>query len=292
MSERSLREPWTATSYRCDGSWTLVRLGPIRGITPNDLVAWHADQRRSGAAAWSIEGRWNALRGVLGHAVRRGLIPGNPADALTPRERPKPGGSSKRFLTEEEMRSVLDTASGRYRTLLAVLLFSGLRISEALGLVWRDVDLRTGHLRVRHQLARNGTRVRVKTAGSRRDVVVMDALASELRRHQLASPHSKPGDFVFATASGSALSSRNAGRALSRIAAEASMSDVTPHALRHTYASLLIAQGHDPVFAADQIGHASPAITLRVYAHLFRAAQQEQSARDQLQATYGNLLSR
>lgn len=106
---------------------------PIRRITPNDLVAWHADQRRSGAAAWSIKGRWNALRGVLGHAVRRGLIPGNPADALTPRERPKPGGSSKRFLTEEEMRSLLDTASGRYRTLLAVLLFSGLRISEALG---------------------------------------------------------------------------------------------------------------------------------------------------------------
>jgi integrase len=54
---------------------------------------------------------------------------------------------------------------------------------------------------------------------------------------------------------------------------------------------LLIAQGRDPVFAADQLGHASPAITLRVYAHLFRAAEQEQSARDQLQNAYGGFLS-
>jgi integrase len=199
------------------------------------------------------------------------------ADALKARERPKPGGSSKRFLTDEEMRLILDAASGRYRTLLAVLLFTGLRTSEALGLVWGDVDLRTGHLRVRHQLALSGRRVRVKTAGSRRDVVVMDSLARELRRHRLASPHSKPGDFVFATASGSALSSRNPGRALGRIAAEASMPDVTPHAVRHTYASMLIARGRDPAFVADQLGHASPAITLRVYAHLFRAVQQEQS---------------
>ena len=196
---------------------------PIRGITPNELVAWHADQRRSGAAAWSIKGRWNALRGVLGHAVRHGLLAGNPADTLTARERPKPGGSSKRFLTEEEMRAILDTASGRSRTLIAVLLFSGLRISEALGLVWGDVDIRTGHLRVRHQLARNGNRIRVKTTGSHRDVVIMDTLARNLRRHQLASKHSKPGDFVFATATGSALSSRNAGRAIDRIAAEAGL---------------------------------------------------------------------
>lgn len=69
---------------------------PIRGITANDLVAWHADQRRSGAVAWSIKGRWNELRGVLGHAVRHGLLARNllarnPADALTSRERPKPG---------------------------------------------------------------------------------------------------------------------------------------------------------------------------------------------------------
>ena len=52
----------------------------------------------------------------------------------------------------------------------------------------------------------------------------------------------------------------------------------------------MIALGHDPVFVADQLGHASPAITLRVYAHLFRAAKQATQARDQLEEAYGRLL--
>ena len=188
------------------------------------------------------------------------------------------------------MAALLDAATGRYHTLIALLLFSGLRISEALGLVWRDVDLTSGHLRVRHQLSRQGNRVRLKTAGARRDVVVIDSLARILRHHRLASPHSRPGDPVFATATATSLSARNAGRAFARLVEDAGLADVTPHALRHTYASMLIAQGRDPVYVADQLGHTTPVITLRTYAHLFRAAQQETQAREQLEAAYGGLL--
>lgn len=263
---------------------------PVRGLTSNDLVSWHAGQRRSGAAAWSIKARWNALRGVLGHAVRASLLDANPADSLTSRERPKPGASRKRFLNEREMRALLDACDGRYRLLIAVLIFGGLRISEALGLTWRDVDLETGHLRVRFQRARNGGRVRLKTASARRDVVLMDALVRVLHDHRRASRYRAETDPVFATTAGSSLSSRNAARAFSNIARRADVRGVTPHALRHTFASLLIAQGRDPVFVADQLGHASPAITLRVYAHLFRAARHERETRDQLQAAYGSFL--
>ena len=152
------------------------------------------------------------------------------------------------------------------------------------------MDLHSGHARVRHQLARNGRRVALKTAGSCRDVVLMESLGAELRRHRLASRHSGDHDAVFATFAGTHVSARNAGRALGRIARKAELAGVTPHALRHTYASILISQGRDPVFVADQLGHADPAITLRVYAHLFRAAAQEQAARDQLEAGFGRLL--
>ena len=65
---------------------------------------------------------------------------------------------------------------------------------------------------------------------------------------------------------------------------------MTFHALRHTFASILIAQGRDPVFVADQLGHADPSITLRTYAHLFRAAREARRAREQLDADYGSLL--
>jgi len=79
-------------------------------------------------------------------------------------------------------------------------------------------------------------------------------------------------------------------RALTRIAKRAGLQDVTAHALRHTFASMLIERGRDPVFVADQLGHTNPAITLRVYAHLFRAAKQAEDARDELEAAYGGML--
>jgi integrase len=67
---------------------------------------------------------------------------------------------------------------------------------------------------------------------------------------------------------------------------------VTFHVLRHTFASILIAQGRDPVFVSRQLGHANPAITLKVYAHLFDAARHAQEAREQLEAEYGSLIRR
>jgi len=188
------------------------------------------------------------------------------------------------------MQALVDTACGRDRLLISVLLIAGLRISEALGLAWEDVDLRSGHLRVRYQLARNGTRVRLKTAGSCRDVVLMKSLAAKLRRHRVASRHGGNADPVFATFAGTHVSARNAGRALGHVVRTAALVGVTPHALRHTYASILISQGRDPVFVADQLGHSDPAITLRVYAHLVRAAAQEQAARNDLEAGFGHLL--
>jgi integrase len=108
----------------------------------------------------------------------------------------------------------------------------------------------------------------------------------------MVSPHSRSGDPVFATASATSLSARNAGRAFGSLVKDAGLSDITPHALRHTYASMLIAQGRDPVYVADQLGHSTPVITLRTYAHLFRAAQREVRSREQLEAAYGPLLSR
>jgi len=110
------------------------------------------------------------------------------------------------------------------------------------------------------------------------------------RTYRLASAPSAPDDFVFATASGTAISQRNVGRAFSRIVDRSGLKGVTPHALRHTFASILIAQGRDPVFVADELSHANSPITLRVYSHLFRAVQQEGEAREQLEASFGRLL--
>lgn len=140
-------------------------------------------------------------------------------------------------------------------------------------------------------MGRDARRRPLKTAAGRRDVILMKQLASELRRLRIASQFSSDIDLVFCTAHGSTIGHRNlAGRGLERAAQGAGLQGVTFHVLRHTFASILIAQGHDPVFVSRQLGHANPAITLKVYAHLFDAARHAHDARQRLEEEYGDLL--
>ncbi len=121
----------------------------------------------------------------------------------------------------------------------------------------------------------------------------MPALAGLLRRHRVASPHSLGEDFVFASASGRPLHYRNVVRRGLDKAANAA--DLNPpgipklrfHDLRHTYASLLISEGLNVVFVSRQLGHASPDITLRVYAHLFDRSEHGARAADALERGFG-----
>ena len=113
----------------------------------------------------------------------------------------------------------------------------------------------------------------------------MGELARELKRHRLASRFAAAGDLVFATETGRTVGHRNlTGRGLGKACERAELEGVTCHSLRHTFASILIDQGRDPVFVSRQLGHANPAITLRVYAHLFDAARHAREARAELDA--------
>jgi integrase len=149
----------------------------LRAITPHQLVAWIRSLRAAGYAPDSVVGFWRPLHLVLGHAVRHGVIAGNPADRLTASERPSPGPSRKRFLTRGEMRRLPQAAPAGYRTAIASGLFSGLRLSELLALTWRDIDLDDGVLRVRDQLDRHGHHA-PGTPAARRDVILIPARAS------------------------------------------------------------------------------------------------------------------
>jgi integrase len=265
---------------------------PVGSVTPDQLVAWHRQQLAGGYARDSIHAWWTPLRLVLAHAVRHGLIFTNPADQLMGHERPKAGQARKRFLSRDEMRRLLGACPARYRLAISVGLFAGLRLSEILGLVWADIDFTGNQVWVRFQMGRDGERRRLKTHAGSREVILMAELAREFKRHRLASRYAAAGDLVFATETGRTLGHRNlTGRGLAKACERAKLHGVTCHSLRHTFASILIDQGRDPVFVSRQLGHANPAITLRVYAHLFDAARHAREARDELDAEYGNLLA-
>ena len=215
----------------------------------------------------------------------------NPMGRLERGERPPARSREQRILDRDEIGLLLDAAAPQYRTLLASAIFTGLRQGELLALVWDNVDLANGIVRVRKAL-RQGRRLEPKTPQAIRDVVLMPALSRMLREHKLATPYSAETDFVFSSAAGTAFYWRNvARRGLGAALELAKLQHIRWHDMRHTFASLLIAEGANVVYVSRQLGHASPDITLRVYAHLFDHAEQAMRTSAALEAAFADLLT-
>jgi integrase len=96
--------------------------------------------------------------------------------------------------------------------------------------------------------------------------------------------------FVFADETGAPLTHRRLGRVLVRALAAAGLPELCWHDLRHVAASALIAQGVSVTYLSRLLGHASPAVTLAVYAHEFAKVEHGDRMREQMEAVYGGLL--
>jgi integrase len=114
-------------------------------------------------------------------------------------------------------------------------------------------------------------------------------LRAELLAHRDRSPYTQPDDYVFPTLAGSRRDKDNLrNRVLAPVLAVANTrliadghpplpAGLTPHKLRHTYASLLVACGEDPASVMAQLGHTDPKFTLRIYTHLMRRDSAERA---------------
>jgi integrase len=211
-------------------------------------------------------------------------------------ERPELRRREMRILQRSELEALIDAVVPAYRPLIATAVFTGARIGEVLGLTWSDIDFSNGVVSIRKQLARDGTRVPPKTPEAVRKIILMPALGRVLAAHRLSSSYSAETDLVFASATGRGLDRRNVSRrGLADAAHRAGLDGVDLprlrfHDLRHTFASLLIAQGANVVFVARQLGHTSPDITLRVYAHLFDNAAHAERASSLLEHQFAHVL--
>jgi integrase len=153
-------------------------------------------------------------------------------------------------------------------------------VIEALVRTWGDVDFSDGVIRARFQLSRQGKHVALKTKAAKRDIVLMDALGKLLRRRRLAERYSTDSDFVFPSSTPRRPMTYKGLLKLFHEARDgAGLQDVTFHALRHTFASILIAQGRDVQFVWRQLGHTKTSTTWDTYVHLFDVQRHAQDAR-------------
>jgi integrase len=102
----------------------------------------------------------------------------------------------------------------------------------------------------------------------------------------------KPADFVFVSESGGPLDHHNVGRrGLAKATAGANLPHLRWHDLRHLAASMLIAEGAPASYVAALLGHASPAITLSIYSHLFARAEHADRMRERMEAAFVDVLT-
>lgn len=213
----------------------------------------------------------------LDQGLRWGLVNRNVATlSRAPREARKEG----RTITPDQARQLLEFLKGRRNEALWVLMLStGLRRGEALGLMWSDFDRDSGVLRVRRQLKREGDELVVadtKTARSRRAVnlpaPMIELLVNHEQRQRLEK--SSRGDswiesgHIFTSSVGTPIDPRNLYREFQTICQEAGLGRWHPHELRHSAASLMLAQGVKIQVVSQVLGHASIRMTADVYGHI------------------------
>lgn len=279
-ARRSSLKPKTVEDYE----WAVGHLKDAFGqarvdrLTPNQIARAVSSWKAEGKKTWTIKKILTPLVGALKVAVREGWITSNPADRLLPHERPKRDQKEMRCLTTDEIERLLKAAStDRWRALFALLAFTGLRIGEALALKWPDLGLDSVTVR------------ESKTEAGVRSVMVIPRLRKLLLTWSIAQGPNPEG-WIFVNENGGPVSRREALRALRAAEKRAGLPDYTLHELRHTFASILIAQGEPVTLVADQMGHADPAVTLRTYAKLFDAQKNVEAARQRLHVSLGGLV--
>jgi len=220
----------------------------------------------------TIRATLGAVSVILSQAVEDGLIPSNPCQRLgklLPKGEPSP---EIEVFSPLELDSLLTVASREYPEsypFVLCLARTGMRLGEAVGLEWRDVDLEKRVLWIRRSV-RHG-RTSLPKNGKSRQVDVSPRLAeclATLRSVQAAEAAvrgvSAP-DRCFPDQQSEDHWRTHVWAPMLR---RAGLRYRKPHTLRHTYASLLLERRESLAYVSEQLGHSSPAITLKVYTHL------------------------
>lgn len=253
---------------------------PVRRIMPQDIAAFYLALGPR-LSARSIQQVHVILHGAFAQAVAWHAVARSPVGKAAGVGPPRAGRPEIRFLHPAQARALLEAARGDpLSALYTAAVYTGLRLGELLALRWRDVDLERRALTVRHTLTLvDGawTLRRPKTPNSQRTIVLVPAAAEALHAHRLAEARRLlalghrigPDSLIFTDRWGGAL---NAGhiteRAFKPLLRRAGLPEIRFHDLRHTFASLMLSGGARIEVVSKMLGHASPATTLNVYAHL------------------------
>ena len=265
------------------------RLGHIRltRLTRSDVQRALNEAFDAGQAPGSVAKHRAVLRAALNTAIREGFVARNAAALADPPHAPE---AEREPLTSNRARAIMAAVRGdRLEALYLLLLATGLRAGEALGLRWADVDLDHGSVNVQRGLHRVGGAwlfLEPKTRRSRRTISLPAQLGAALRAHQVrqlkerlqvgaAWQGEQWGNLVFTGEDGGPLWRDHAYRRFRKLLKRADLPLMRLHDLRHGAVSMMAALGVPPRVAMEIMGHSQIATTMNTYAHIAPEWQKE-----------------
>jgi integrase len=225
----------------------------LQDITP-DKIDRYKLIRLEKIVKTTVNHELTILRRFFNLAIDRDYIPNNPANKvdflrITDRRRP-------RFLSGEQIKQLQgELRASRFKPMVDMLLYTGMRVGELINLEWEDIDLGQGQINIRPKLGwspKAGKERSIPLSGRVRD------LLSNMDRKHAHIFHSKTGNMV----------NRNHLReAFVRACRRANIENTTLHTLRHTFASQLVMKGIDLYTVSQLLGHSDLKST-QIYSHL------------------------
>lgn len=268
---------WDRVAYKTSEAYT----APLRRIIdrwgdddPEDITAQEISAYLSALAKQGYSRRSVQMhRDILAMIFRYGIVncglKYNPVDAVSlPRNLP----STRRELPDDAAIEAVKSSSAPFSLFAKLCLYSGLRRGEALALRYEDIDRERRQIHVTKAVEYIGNSAHIKapkTEAGRRDAVLLDVLAEQI-------PSGK--GYIFCRQDGGPLSKMQfRDRWLAYCAAIGH--DITPHQLRHGFATILYEAGIEDKDAMELMGHSSIAVTRDIYTHIRQTRREETTAK-------------
>ena len=286
----SVQDTVTHTTYESYERLVRIHLVPTLGriklkdLTPTHVRGLYRKKLDSGLSATSVQRVHALLHKALKQAINDGLIPRNVTEAVTA---PRQIRKEIQALPPEQARAFLQAAkSDRLEALYLLALHTGLRQGELLGLKWVDVDLDQGTLQVRRILsaAKGGPLFTTPKSNKGRSVRLTPQAVQALRDHrkrQIEEQLKQAGHWhdtglVFTSTVGTPLNRHNVfGRSFKPLLRRAGLPDIPFHALRHSFATLMLSGREHPKVVQEMLGHSRINTTLDFYSHVLPDMQRE-----------------
>lgn len=250
---------------------------PIDTITAADVRRWVARLTADGLAPATVTRTLRVLGSCLQVAADDGLIPANPARGIRP---PQAQRHEQRFLTPTEVAHLAGAIDSRYRGLVFLGAYGGLRIGEMVGLTVGSIDPLGATVKVFTQIVEVAGRQipgPPKTQAGRRTVPVPRFVMDELVPHLAGKG---PGDLVFTAPEGGTIRRTIwAARTWRPAVTAAGLDPLRIHDLRHTAVALWVAAGASPLELTKKAGHRSAVVILDRYGHLYQEGFQATTLR-------------